>query len=99
VEDYLNIKCYIFNLELKKEIRPPISEHNNLKQWIRSIKAKFERDYIKVLDLVEKLKKKVAKLQTKREKCYEYLTYYIEFIFQEKTTQTRRLINLIRLST
>jgi len=52
----------IFNLELEKEMRPPISEHDNLEQWIRSIRAKFKRDYIEVLDLVKKLEKKVAKL-------------------------------------
>jgi len=52
----------IFNLELEKEIRPPISEHDDLEQWIRSIRVKFKKDYIKVLDLVEKLEKKVAKL-------------------------------------
>jgi len=80
VEDYLNIERRIFNLELEKEMRPPISEHDNLKQWIRSIRAKFKRDYIEVLDLIEKLKKKVVKLQTKREKRYEYLTCCIKFI-------------------
>jgi len=53
---------YIFNLELEKEMRPPISEHDDLEQWIKSIRAKFERDYIEVLDLVEKLEKKVVKL-------------------------------------
>jgi len=62
VEDYLNIKRRIFNLELEKEIRPPISKHDDLKQWIKSIRAKFKRDYIKVLDLIKKLKKKVTKL-------------------------------------
>jgi len=52
----------IFNLELEKEMRLSISEQDDLGQWIGFIRAKFERDYIEVLDLVEKLKKKVAKL-------------------------------------
>ena len=29
-EDYLNMERYIFNLELEKEMRPPISEYNDL---------------------------------------------------------------------
>ena len=52
----------IFNLELEKEMRPSIGKQDDLKQWITSIRAKFERDYIKVLDLVDKLENKVAKL-------------------------------------
>ena len=61
-------------------MRPPISKYNNLKQQIRSIRAKFKRDYIKVLYLVKKLKKKVIKLQTERKKRYKYFTYCIKFI-------------------
>ena len=43
-------------------MRPSIGEQDDLGQWIGSIRAKFERDYIEVLDSVEKLEKKVAKL-------------------------------------
>lgn len=98
-EDYLSMERRIFNLELEKEMRPSIGEQDDLEQWITSIRAKFERDYIEVLDLVDKLENKVAKLQSEREKRYEHLTSCIEFILKGKTTQVRRLINLIRLST
>ena len=56
------MECCIFNLELEKEMRPSISKQDDLGQWIGFIRVKFERDYIEVLDLVEKLEKKVAKL-------------------------------------
>ena len=65
IEDYLSMECHIFNLELEKEIRPSIGKQDNLEQWIGSIKAKFKKDYIEVLDLVEKLKKKLQSFKAR----------------------------------
>jgi hypothetical protein len=68
VQCALYIEQRVFNLELKIEISRPFREQHYLLKHIKTIWAKFGRDYNKILKVVDRLKQLVSKPMGERNK-------------------------------